>query len=139
MLKDVTQSFIELMLDIKRQFRCAAPDRSRGPLARLTLGQLEALHFVGRQREVLMKDLADYLAITPPSATSLAANLAKLRLVRQSAGKDRRQVHVSLTPQGTRLLRGTMRRRDRMLRALFVRLTEAEQRQLLGLIRKLTI
>ena len=67
----------------------------------LSILQIEALWYVKEEKEVLMKDLASHLFIAPPSATSLADDLVKAKLVKRSEDKkDRRTTAISLTPKG---------------------------------------
>src|ERR1035437_7081387 len=62
--------------------------------------QLVTLVYV-KNKTPLMKEIADFLGIAPPSATSLANTLAKAQLVkRQTDIEDRRIVRIAITKKG---------------------------------------
>ena len=73
-------------------------DRERGPLS---LTQSEVLRFVEEHKSPTMRDIAQHLQITAPSATSLIAEMvAQAYLTRKNNPQDRREVHLLLTTVG---------------------------------------
>lgn len=92
--------------------------RRSGAAARqeLTLPQLEALYYAEQAKKPLMRDIAAYLRVTAPTATSLIEDLVKRGLlVRQADPSDRRAVHVELTLRGKKALREHMGRKARII------------------------
>jgi len=67
-----------------------------------------------------MKDIADYLCVAPPSATSLINSLVEARQIERSYDKnDRRFVRLVVTPKGkTALASGFKKITTKMRRAL---------------------
>ena len=93
--------------------------------------RIETLVYIRDHRGPSMQDIAEYLSITPPSATSLVASLAKLGLiVRQSNARDKRTVHLYLSKKGEKTLSAAMRHGRAVLGALFAALGPAEFRAL---------
>lgn len=71
----------------------------------LSVVQLQALSFIYKTKNPLMHEVADFLAVRPPSATSLVNTLIRHALVARTFDKrDRRVVRLHLTALGTRLL-----------------------------------
>src|SRR5680860_859478 len=67
--------------------------------------QLQALSFILHQKNPIMKDVAEYLNITPPSVTFLVNNLIKLGLVKRVYGTDdRRVVQLDISNKGKKEL-----------------------------------
>src|SRR5579864_4087214 len=75
------------------------------PFYQLPLAQIETLRFVEERNKVFMKDVADFLSITPPSATVLINNLVSLGYIKRHFSKnDRRTIHLTLTKKGKNIL-----------------------------------
>jgi DNA-binding MarR family transcriptional regulator len=71
------------------------------PCAELTLRQMRTMMVIHEQREVSIKELAEALNVSPPSASSMVDRLLGLGLVeREPSQEDRREVCVRLSPQG---------------------------------------
>ena len=67
---------------------------------------VRTLLFVQENTEPTMKDIADFLAITPPSATSLIDHYVKLGQLERILDKnDRRIVRLKITSQGKQILK----------------------------------
>jgi DNA-binding MarR family transcriptional regulator len=81
--------------------------------------------------------LAQTLGVTLSAITALINRLFKQGLVsRERKADDRRQVWLSITPQGMNVLKEVEEKRHQMLAVLFSRLPENEREQLLNLLRK---
>ena len=86
----------------------------------------------------LMKEVADFLAITPPSATSLVDTLVNAGLVTRSRpDTDRRVVRLEITEAGEVCLSGMMGALETRLRKSLEVLTEEERWQLEGILSKI--
>ena len=86
-----------------------------------------------------MKQIADFLAITPPSATALIDHLVKEGYVARSADKsDRRAVYLTLTKRGETVMQQAVCGRYKIFKKLLGKITEKEQLGLLKILTKLT-
>lgn len=100
--------------------------------------QLQALGFIKKQGSPLMKEVADFLSITPPSATSLIDGMVKDGLlVRHFDSADRRVVHLHATAKGQRLLKIGWLKMTEHMREMFACLSEKEKRQMLATYKKI--
>ena len=99
---------------------------------------LITLKFV-KEESPLMKDLATFLGIAPPSATSLINNLAKAGLVKRSEDKiDRRIVRIEMTKEGEKYLNSHKRKTTEHMRKNLEKLSHIEQEQLRRILEKIS-
>ena len=69
----------------------------------VTLTQYRSLVVLASRGPQTVAELADLVAVTPPTASRLCDRLVKKGLIRRRAGRhDRRQVHIALTGDGPR-------------------------------------
>lgn len=102
---------------------------SRG---KITLPQLWVLEFLSRQGISRMNELARFLRISRPAATSLADRLISQGLVdRAGDARDRRVVQLSLTPKGKRILGEIWDEKRRMLLQVFGQIPTVDRFQYL--------
>ena len=107
-------------------------DSSCAPLLHLA-----TLQFVS-EREPRMSEIAEYLRITPPSATSLMNALAKSgQIKRIKDPKDRRTVHLAITTRGQKTLDDGMRQKRSAIGSIITRLSESERDDLKNILAKL--
>lgn len=96
----------------------------------VTLPQYRALVVLANSERSL-GDLAEALDVHPSSATRLCARLESKRLItRRPAKESRRELVVSLTPQGRKIVDAVTRRRRREIIRIIARIPEREQRVL---------
>ncbi len=89
--------------------------------------QIETMKFISDHDKPKMKDLADHLSITAPSATSLVNGLVKSGFVSCATDwRDRRTSRLVLTRKGKAELTSTITRGIKLLGGLFFVLSEAE-------------
>ena len=89
--------------------------------------RIETMKFIADHGEPNMKDVAGYLSITAPSATSLIRGLVESGFVTCSADvRDKRTSRLVLTPKGKAELKTTGARSVRIVGELFSILSEAE-------------
>lgn len=101
--------------------------------------QMHVLYYLSEHAESTMKDVARYLGITPPSATSLINGLVKAHdLQRTADAHDRRKIHLSVTKKGTQRLKKGLCQVQTKIRGLLMRLNASEQEQLIKIIEKLS-
>lgn len=89
--------------------------------------RVETMKFIAEHDAPKMKDVADHLSITAPSATSLVGGLVKSGLVTSDTGlRDRRTSRLVLTKEGKAELKKAIARGTRILGDLFAVLSETE-------------
>ena len=128
---------ISMVFATSRLIRERAKDREKiDPFSFL---QLETLRYVAEKDNPSMKDIADYLCVTPPSATSLINSLAEAgQLERIHDKNDRRFVRLIVTHKGkTALARGFKKITTRMRRILS-NLNARERSDLFKILEKLS-
>lgn len=108
------------------------------PLFQLPLAHTETLRLISEQKRVTMKQIADFLAITPPSATALIGHLAEAGYVARSADKsDRRTVYLTLTTKGQTVMQKAVTDRCKIFKKLLSKASAKEQLELLYILTKL--
>ncbi len=101
--------------------------------------RLEVLHYVSEKKNPLMKEVANYFCITPPSATSLVNPLIKSRMLKRVSDKsDRRAIRLFITPKGVRKLKDGFGKIQNSMRKILVRLNKKEQENLIKILKKLS-
>ena len=94
----------------------------------VTLSQLSALYVLVAQGPLTLGDLAGAEKVQPPTMTRLVSRMEEDGLVRRLAHPtDGRVVVVDPTPEGTRLVEESRRRRTADLVRRLATLTEAER------------
>jgi DNA-binding MarR family transcriptional regulator len=93
----------------------------------LTFSQWEVLHFIGPSGKETMKNIADFLKITPPSATEIVNEMEKKGLIkRQNDRADRRVVFIVLSPFAKRLYISLHKRKELILKKIFSKLNKKD-------------
>ena len=117
-----------LFFAVRRIMRTAlAKDKKFEPS---TWPQIETMKFIAENDKSKMKDIADYLFITAPSATSLVNGLVKSGFVTSRTDRtDRRASRLVLTPKGKIELKKTVARGLKVFSGLFSVLSQAEMEQ----------
>lgn len=99
--------------------------------------RFETLRFIAAVKGPSMRDIAAYVRITAPSATSLVRHLEGRGLVRVHVGAgDKRSKRVVLTSRGRVALKHYERRSERVLSKVFSHLSRAELAELLRLLQQ---
>lgn len=89
--------------------------------------RVETLKFIADHEGLSMRDVADYLSITAPSATSLVSGLIKEGLVTKRVDtRDRRALRLTLSRKGKSFLHKKMARGTVVLGELFAPLSQNE-------------
>src|SRR5690348_18163782 len=90
--------------------------------------QLAALAALERHQAMTPGELAEYEKVQPPSMTRVIAVLEERNLVqREPHPSDRRQVILTVTPEGTALVNRVRRRREAWLAQRLQELTQEER------------
>lgn len=130
---------ISLIFTASRNMRQESQENDLETLERLSIVQLETLKFIGERKNPLMKEVADYLSIAPPSLTPLIDGLEKKDLLkRSSSDSDRRAILISLTKKGKEILGKAMKRKMKKMHDVFKKLTREEQQSLIRILEKLS-
>lgn len=102
--------------------------------------QLQALAFISRQKNPIMKDVAEYLNITPPSATFLVNNLIKLDLVKRIYDKnDKRIIRLSISNKGKKELDMGFSKSKKHLKKKLSLLSTKERQNFISILKKISL
>ena len=127
---------ISMIFAVSRLIRERAKDREKiDPFSFL---QLETLRYVAEKDNPSMKDVSDYLSITPPSATSLINSLVEARQLERVHDKDdRRFVRLVITPKGKTVLASGFKKITTRMRRVLSNLNAKERSDLFKILEKL--
>lgn len=126
-LEDLTFQISRLM---KRKMAVATDFGS------LSILQIHTLLFLKENSGVNMSEIASFLQIELPSATSLVSKLVDRGLVQRLPDKeDRRVVKIELTETGTRLLSQTAELRSNKIKQLLTYLSDKQKHDLVTIMR----
>jgi DNA-binding MarR family transcriptional regulator len=130
------QELISLMFTTGRLIR--EKSRETGTLDPISVLQLESLHFIGTHDRPTMKQVADHLSITPPSATSIIDALVKAKQIERAADTtDRRVVRLTLTTAGKKALEAGFKLQTKRVGEVLAKLDSEEQAHLVQILKKL--
>jgi DNA-binding MarR family transcriptional regulator len=102
----------------------------------LTFSQVEVLCFIGPSGKRTMKNIADYLKISPPSATETIDEMEKKGLVkRKSDQNDRRIVFIVFTDMAKKLFVSLAKRKDVIFKKMISKLSEKDCQNLERIIK----
>jgi DNA-binding MarR family transcriptional regulator len=97
----------------------------------LTFSQVEVLHFIGPSGKKTMKNIADYLKITPPSATEIITEMEKKGLVKKKNNKkDRRIVFITLSVMAKKIFILSSKRKVVILNKMISKLNKEDSKNL---------
>lgn len=101
------------------------------------MGQIHALFLIQERSGITMKELAEALRVSSPSATSFVDRLVKLKLVeRQNDEQNRRLVRLKITPEGVRFMKEKMDQRRKIFSEVLGTLSPKDQEDLLCILQK---
>ena len=101
--------------------------------------RLEALRYIAKKKSPLMKEVADYFCITPPSATSLINSLVKSGTLKRVYDKnDRRIVRLFITSKGRKKLKRDFDEINNNMKKILTQLNMNEQKNLISILEKLS-
>lgn len=136
MQNNSTEQIVSLFFSITRSLKHKLDLSS--PFFQLPLAHTETLRLISEKERVSMKQVADFLAITPPSATSLIDHLVKAGYVSRIASKsDRRTVYLSLTKKGSTVMQKAVFDRCKVFKKLLNKASAKEQLELINVLTKL--
>lgn len=113
--------------------------RDQGKIDPFSYLQLETLRYVIEKGNPLMKDVASYLCITPPSATSLVRGLVKSKQLERVYDKeDRRLVRLMITTKGKKILDAGFKKKIKQMKEMLSNLSEKEVGDFIKILEKLS-
>jgi DNA-binding MarR family transcriptional regulator len=112
--------------------------RQRAP--ELAMPQFRALAFIGRNEGAALSDVAVFLGLGLPSASKLIDGLVALKfVVRETAPKDRRRVHLALSPAGHAKYKVILTQAGDFLAGKMAHFSGAQRRQLSEILAALRV
>lgn len=100
--------------------------------------QLLTIQFVKERKGATMRDVADFLNIAPPSATSLIDILVKNKILTREEGiSDRRIVRLKITAKGEKALKRGYAQVAEKIKKILSCLSKKEQRNLIQILEKI--
>ena len=137
MQKNSTDEIVSLFFSASRALKRKLDSAS--PIFQLPTAQVEILRLIAEKKQILMKEAADFLSITPPSATVLVNKLVSLDLVERSSDKnDRRTVCLTLTEKGSKAMDKAILERCRTFKKLLSKLSGKQQSQFLNILKRMS-
>ena len=134
-MKDGTlQELASLFFSTRQIIRGNLPEGKADPNA---WTRFQTMHYIHVSSGPTMQDVASYLRIKAPSATSLVGYLVKKGFVRRIAGKDKRITRLYLTPHGKKALYAKQKRTTIIMRKVFSQFDVGEVDELVRILRHL--
>lgn len=126
-LENLMMSFRRLLIDsIRKELQSTI---------KCTTVQWEAMRFIADEKEPTMKDLAEMLSITPPSATSLVNHLSRKGLIKRKLDDvDRRTVRIIPTQKTHDLLQLVSLKKQNIFNGMLTRLTKKQRTELINIL-----
>ena len=101
--------------------------------------RFEALRYIVEKKNPLMKEVADYFCITPPSVTSLIDSLVKSGVVKRVYDKnDRRAIRLFITSKGKKEFEKGINKINDNMRKVLRQLNLKELKDLIKILEKLS-
>jgi DNA-binding MarR family transcriptional regulator len=127
-----SETLTDLLLSLARHLHHEIKSRSDDAL---NPTQVQALFFIRFRPKPLMSEIASYLSIRPPSATTLVAELQKMKLVeRETDPTDKRSIRISLTQKGRSLIQQRLHLVTERITELTKPLSSTEREQFIQLL-----
>lgn len=101
--------------------------------------RFKTLIFVDRHPDSSMRHIAEYLGVTPPSATSLVNNMVREGYLKRVLDeKDRRIVRLAITPKGKKNLKNAFKNMAGRIKKALSALNKTEIDNLAKIMEKLS-
>lgn len=126
---DTPARIIQLWMEISRLLRKSMSKRDPGA-CKMNQLQMHGMLVVAEHPDITMKELADLLHISSPSATSFVDRLVKLSWIERVADvKNRKLVHLRMLPAGKEALGQAVKEHSAVMHGLFSLLSQPDQDQ----------
>lgn len=104
-----------------------------------TLSHFEILKHIAVNKSMTMRDIAEKLHITPPSASVLIDTLVQRGLARRETHEeDRRTIYVTLTEKTYQLFKEIHNRKDKVFAEILSNLDSKDKNELIRILKKCT-
>lgn len=131
LLSDITRVSHDIMRILKRKMVC-------GDENDLHMGQLHALAYVTEKGDMTMKQLANALQVSSPSATAFVDRLVAMKYLSRSHDADnRRIVRLTITPAGRKAYIRKMAEKQRIVGGLLDSLSDADKKEFLRILTRI--
>lgn len=137
--QDAPDRIITLWMQITRLLhqRMVSLRKGKGPSA-LNPMQIHALIIIKEHDGLTMKEFAQFLHVTSPSATSFANRLVRLKWIKRVSDKtNRKLVRLRLTDTGGKIISGKMKEHTSAMRELFALLSADDQNEFIRILANL--
>ena len=129
------QELASLFFSTRQIIRSRLPEGAADPNAWM---HFETMRFIEDSGAPTMQEVAAYLRIKAPSATSVIAHLAgKGFILRRAGERDKRVIQLVLTSRGKKALAAHQKRSDATMRKVFSEFADTEIRELASILRHL--
>jgi len=136
MSKELTNDLITLIFNTSQILKEKA--RANNKAKDCSFLHIHTLHYIKGHEGTAMRDVADYLHIAPPSATSLINSLVKKDLVKRIIDiVDRRTVKLRITPSGAELLKDSFKKMSVIIEKGINKLSEKEKENFIIILNKI--
>jgi DNA-binding MarR family transcriptional regulator len=130
---------LRVVMDTARLMNSIIDRSTRDLDPQVTTMQFRVLVMLSMQGSLNLSGIAKGLGVHPSNATRVCARLAELGLLdRRSRPTDRRNVEMSLTTRGRRMVSTVMRRRRAAARRILVTMPVASRQALAGSLHEFT-
>ncbi|HET6877675.1 MAG TPA: MarR family transcriptional regulator [Jatrophihabitans sp.] len=129
---------VDAVLAASRVFVAVASEALAGSSPDVTIPQFRALVLLEARKAMTIAELAEALGVVPSTATRMCDRLVAKRLVTRATDRtNRRQVTVSLRPEGRALIAESTRRRKERISELLTSIPPQDQVELAAALRLL--
>jgi len=102
-----------------------------------SLAHFDILMYIAERGSVTMKSIANWLNITPPSASSLIDKLVAKRLVKRiQSDSDRRTIEITIGGEGHKLFKTLHEKKMAIFRKMYSKLSGKEKEDLVRILNK---
>ncbi|MDD5055773.1 MAG: MarR family transcriptional regulator [Candidatus Peribacteraceae bacterium] len=129
LIPDITRVSHDIMRVLKRRMVCCGTDD-------LHMGQLHALAYVSEKGGMTMKQLANALQVSSPSATTFVDRLVAMKfLTRTHDADNRRIVRLTVTPAGRKAYIRKMAEKQRIVGGMLGSVSDADKKEFLRILK----
>lgn len=131
----ITQELEDALIAFRQNVTTSILAEAKG--SGLSLPHFEVIVYIGRTKNVTMKDIANLLHITPPSASVLIETLVEKKLIKRiPSSKDRRTVHLSLDQNAHQLIYSLHKKKISMFNKMLSKINDEDKASLIRILNK---
>lgn len=138
-MKNIKTKKIEEIDEVLMAFRHKMTDlfQKEAKKSGYTLVHFDVLMYIAEKGFVTMTNIAYFLHITPPSASSLIDKLVEKKLVnRTHMDNDRRTIHITLGGEAHKLFKSLHEKKMAIFKKMFTKLNKKEKEDLVRILNK---